>query len=490
MSEYTRALPDRPNLRFLKDEAKRRRAAGEFATLHDAQLAIAREHGLPSWAALKRRVEDGPGHALAQVRWLLDRFAGADGDGWSAPDDTELRAHFDERFLSAVPPDQLVATLRGAAARLREELVVTAGGPRTLRAQLADLHVDAVVEAEPPHRLTGLRLYPVGRHVTDARVAAPVTRTTGDVPALASRLVEESLTDLGLVGFSAAGTADGRTWALARGWADLDRGEELRPDHRFPAYSITKLLTATTVLRLVADGRIGLDDPANAHLRTVVLADDAVTVRDLLSHTGGVASPDELFADRVPDLAELTGPVLACPDERGTFAYSNGGYGALGGLVADVTGSPYPDVVTELVLRPLGMTASWFPDAWPGRDAVTGYELDADGVFTPAPPQICTLPAAGGLWSTGADLARFARGWAGLLPEALSAEALRPQASRGSGAEMGLGWLLNPPLHLHGHAGGGIGASTSLIVREDTATLSVALTNRMIPIEPVNARLT
>jgi len=48
LSEHSRAFPARPNLRYLKIEAKRRLAAGEFATLHDAQLAIAREHGMPS----------------------------------------------------------------------------------------------------------------------------------------------------------------------------------------------------------------------------------------------------------------------------------------------------------------------------------------------------------------------------------------------------------------------------------------------------------
>ena len=48
-----RALPEQASLRYLKLEAKRRRAAGEFATLHHAQLAIAREHGQPSWTALR-----------------------------------------------------------------------------------------------------------------------------------------------------------------------------------------------------------------------------------------------------------------------------------------------------------------------------------------------------------------------------------------------------------------------------------------------------
>ena len=81
MSDQTRELPEQPNLRFLKLEAKRRLAAGEFATLHDAQLAVAREHGLSSWAVLKETVtadQAEPNPALAQVRWLISRFRDAD----------------------------------------------------------------------------------------------------------------------------------------------------------------------------------------------------------------------------------------------------------------------------------------------------------------------------------------------------------------------------------------------------------------------------
>ena len=53
-TQAPRTLPTRPSLRYLKLEAKRRLAAGEFVTLHDAQSAIAREHGLSSWARLKQ----------------------------------------------------------------------------------------------------------------------------------------------------------------------------------------------------------------------------------------------------------------------------------------------------------------------------------------------------------------------------------------------------------------------------------------------------
>ena len=498
-------------------EAKRRLSAGEFATLHDAQLAIAREHGLPSWAALKEYISAGTGGGspvLAQASWLISRFAEAGNRGWPVPGDEELREHFDDRFLRLVPPETLVRTLTGVASRLREELVITLVMPRQLRAQIGGMQLEAAAEADPPHRLTGLRLYPLGERVTDARVAAPSTRTSGEVPAAAVAVAEESLAELGLPGLvlagapGGAGPGDGTGWVAARGWASLEGaslegaspggaspggaspGALLSPGHRFPAYSVTKLITATVVLRLAADGRIGLDDPACAHLRTVRPADDAVTIRDLLTHTAGVDSPGELFAGRVPDLVTLTGPVVQPAGPRGAFSYSNGGYALLGQLIADVTGGSYPEAAAGLVLGPLGMSGSSFPATWPGTGAVTGYRLAGDGSFEPAPAQVCTLPAAGGLWTTAADLVRFALSWASLLPAALAGEALAPQVARDSaGAQMGLGWLLNEPKDVCGHAGGGPGAASSLIIRTSTGQPSVALANRLVPIEPVNARL-
>ena len=88
MPAGARSLPGRPSLRYLKLEAKRRLAAGEFAALHDAQTAIAWEHGLPSWTALKQLISgqaEHQSHALAQVRWVIARFRDAGEAGWAAP---------------------------------------------------------------------------------------------------------------------------------------------------------------------------------------------------------------------------------------------------------------------------------------------------------------------------------------------------------------------------------------------------------------------
>ena len=392
-----------------------------------------------------------------------------------------------------MPLATVIETLTQAAPMLGAELVVTQEAELGVRARIGGLQVEAAAEPAPPHRLSGLRMYRLSEHVTDRRVAAePAVSATGPVPAEAAAVAGESFAELGLPGLALAGAGGSAGGGLepGQGWASLDPAEALHARHRFPAYSITKLITATVVLRLVAEGRIALDDPANRHLRTVRLADDAVTVRELLTHTGGVASPGELFASTVPELVALAGPVMACPGPRGTFRYSNGGYGMLGQLIADTTGSGYQEAAESLVLRPLGMTDSFFPGRWPDRDAVTGYELTGDGSFAEVTAHVCTLPAAGGLWASAPDLARFAVAWDSLLPAELAREALRPQAPRGApGTQMGLGWLLHQGKDLAGHAGGGLGAATSLILQLGSGRASVAMTNRHVPIEPVNARL-
>ena len=92
----------------------RTRVRGQFSTLHDAQLAIAREHAMSSWAALKERVVAAAaerGHALAQVRWVFGRYAEAGAPGWAAPSRDELSEHFTEQFLGFVSPGALAQAM-------------------------------------------------------------------------------------------------------------------------------------------------------------------------------------------------------------------------------------------------------------------------------------------------------------------------------------------------------------------------------------------
>lgn len=492
MSGEFRALPDRPSLRYLKLEAKRRLAVGEFRTLHDAQVAIAWEYGVPSWAALKQVICDGPG--LAHLRWVIARFRNADEPGWSAPDEREMRQHFADHVLDAVLPDQLIAQLVPLAGALRGEPVGTHQTPVFSRIRLAGLDVVARVEAHTPHKLLGLQTLFLGGQITDARAAGPSTRTLGAIPDEMPELAEGAFGELGLAGLVLAGGGPGTgTWVLARGWADLDRGEMLRPGHRFPVPGVSTLVMVTAVLRLVAEGRVGLDTSANDHLHAVRLADGTVTVRELLTHTSPVTDltvgADAILADTLPDLADVVGEVLGCTGERGALTPNNCGIAVLGQVVADVTGLPYAQAVTRLVLAPLRMRDSSFPMrvAEIGPGAVTGYGVAPEGTFTALPTRICTLPAVAGLWSTGADLVRLGVGWSSLLPETLVREALTPQTvPAAGGARAGLGWLFPRDPDIAMHSGTLPGATASVFARVRDNQVHVTLTSRQILTDPIN----
>ena len=118
---------------------------------------------------------------------------------------------------------------------------------------------------------------------------------------------------------------------------------------------------------------------------------------------------------------------------------------------------------------------------------MTGYDVAANGAFEPLPGEVAAFPAAGGLWTTAADLVRFGLGWRSLLPRQLAAQALRPHTPMPTGPQAGLGWIVNEPIGLAGHIGDGPGGAGSLLVTLDGTRACAALANRQIPIEPVNA---
>ena len=135
------------------------------------------------------------------------------------------------------------------------------------------------------------------------------------------RALTECFADHGLVGLGASGAAgDGApAWAAAGGWASLERTEELQAHHRFPAYSITKLITSTAVLRLVAAGELSLDDPANRHL--VLLGATGMgkteTVCNVLEWAAGQGwQTGYVTAKEPPDVTKSLAPRLAAIADR------------------------------------------------------------------------------------------------------------------------------------------------------------------------------
>jgi CubicO group peptidase (beta-lactamase class C family) len=366
--------------------------------------------------------------------------------------------------------------------------------------QLSGLRYLAAVDSEPPHRLIGLQGFPVAERITDPRLPttpksqnAPKSQNTPpNTPQSLPAIADDAVTELGLPALIVAGGEPGtEPWVLARGRPDLDNPEPLDPSHRFPAPGVTALVTATAVLCLVAQARLNLDTKANEHLSTIHLENDAITVRDLLTHTSGVEDPTELYGDSVREVAAIMGPVISCPGPRGQVRPGNGAYAVLGQLVADVTGAPFAGAVTRLVLDPLGMRDSSFPRraGGTGPRAVTTYQVTAEGIFVPA-PEICTVQPVAGLWSTGADLVRLGTGWPSLLPASLAREALTPQAELEPGTyATGLSWLIDTRAGIATHQGMGLDSAATLVIRVRDYRTHVVLTNRQMTLKAINDHL-
>ena len=188
-------------------------------------------------------------------------------------------------------------------------------------------------------------------------------------------------------GLSVAVAMGGRVrWLRGFGMADLAAGSRARPETAYLWFSMTKIVTATAVMRLAERGVIDLDAPVTDYVPpfAAVRRAAAVTVRHLLSHSSGLANPVPVrwvHAAGIPgpDARAFVERLLARhrtlkfrPGERAR--YSNLGYLVLGEAVANVTGVPFTDAVRALVLDPLGMRHTGFTYEECGGAAATGYQ--------------------------------------------------------------------------------------------------------------------
>jgi len=257
------------------------------------------------------------------------------------------------------------------------------------------------------------------------------------------RLVDRAL-ELGTPGVSVAVIDADGTWLGAGGSADLAQGIDARSCHRWHVASTTKMLAASTTLRLVEQGSLDLDDPARRWLPADVVEDvanaDEATVRQLLGHTAGV--PDYLtlgfFLDAFNGSLEPRSAAESLEGIRGMdadfppgsdYEYSNSHYLLLSLVLSELTGQPAYDVVHEQVTEPLGLHDTLGRSEEP-RALVRGYmDLRGDGTlidFTDSTTAVMAGPGKldGGLVSTPRDLAVLVRALAhGELLDPSSTEA-------------------------------------------------------------------
>jgi CubicO group peptidase (beta-lactamase class C family) len=200
------------------------------------------------------------------------------------------------------------------------------------------------------------------------------------------------------------------------GFADRARRVPLSAQHVFQAASIAKTLTAWAVARAVERRKLDFDAPIGRYLRRSSFPAD-ITVRRILSHTAGLSLPD--FPGIDPGSESPRVQVRAIEAAGSGFRYSGGGYALLAAALEEITGESFAAHMARTVLEPLGMRRSTFDQHSPlANEAATGH--DQEGRALPF-YRFEGAAAAAGLFSTAADLARFAAAhFSGLAPRSLA----------------------------------------------------------------------
>jgi CubicO group peptidase (beta-lactamase class C family) len=249
-------------------------------------------------------------------------------------------------------------------------------------------------------------------------------------------------------------------WARGYGVLEAGKSEPVTPDTLFQVASPGKVVVAVAALHYVEKGTLDLDSNVNQSLVSWQVPDneftveEKVTLRRLLSHSAGVTVEwfrGYALGEEVPTLQQVldgewpanSAPIRVDMVPGTQFFYSGGGYTIVQQLLEDVIGEPFPDIMRNSVLDPWGMTASTFESPLPeelNEIAASGHRVD--GSVIPGGWHTYPEMAAGGMWSTPSDMARFAIGVMkayvgqsdGVLSHAMAIEMLTPQIG-----ERGLG---------------------------------------------------
>ena len=291
------------------------------------------------------------------------------------------------------------------------------------------------------------------------------------------------------------------TPVLERSYGCACKGHGVRNhlDTLFNVGSMTKMFTAVSVMQLVEQGRLSVDDTVTRYLPNYPPSvGSKITLHHLLTHTSGMGSFwNDAFQARkdtlrtVSDYLELfvDEPLAFEPGTR--FGYSNAGYVVLGAIVEQVTATSYDAYVAEHVFARAGMarTAAYRLDEDVPDRAIGYVRESADGDEADEYPRtnLLTSPLkgspAGGTYSTVHDLLRFAQALRGhqLLRAELTAMLLQPRVAMGPAGNAsyayGFGYHQLGGCRIVGHNGGAPGVGAQLDVYLDLGYTVALLSN-------------
>ncbi len=276
------------------------------------------------------------------------------------------------------------------------------------------------------------------------------------------------------------------------GLSDLEQGIEAGPRTNYRLASITKQFTAAAILLLAEDGLLSVDDPVRRWLPELPAATEAVTLRQLLSHTSGLID----YEDHIPDgfegqlhdadvLSILAGQDRTYFPPGSGYRYSNSGYALLALVVERASGTDFARFLDARIFRALGMADTVAHRE--GQDTVAhrawGYSrIDGRWIRTDQ-SQTSAVLGDGGIYSSIDDLARWDAALYDdrlLRPDSLALMFAPATATDEPGVPYyGFGWRLDGDSNWH--SGESIGFR-NVILRWPRERLTViVLTNRDDP---------
>lgn len=354
----------------------------------------------------------------------------------------------------------------------------------------------------------------------------PITGKAIEVLAPLDEAVEKIMLRHGIPGASIAITKDGKlVFAKGFGWGHYETSELVAPTTLFGLASVSKCLTALTILKLVEEGKLNLDQKAFEILKHIkppprILVDPRIyqiTVRQLLNHSGGWnrdRSGDPInWSFQVSQLLRVPMPItedqlisytlgVRLDFNPGTDAqYSNFGYIVLGQIAAKVSGQSYEECVRSRVLKPMGMTGVRLHDREGKYYKGESRRYNAGLMQAMAPYNMPWSDASGGWAASSVDLARLmtaldgSRGGKLFLKEDMMKEMVAPPPeplkARPDGTHFGLGWDTVAKLDKgYGYQKSGCfpGVRATLKHRVDGVN-TIVLYNALIQMDPLDMRI-
>jgi len=284
----------------------------------------------------------------------------------------------------------------------------------------------------------------------------------------------------------------------AYGLADLERQVAVTPSTDFRLASMTKQFTAAAILLLVQDGHLSLDDRIGKWLPTLPPAPAAATIRQLLTHTGGLIDYEDLIPPGTTrQLHDADVLRLLADEDRTYFApgssyrYSDSGYSLLSLIVAQASGEGFAAFLRERIFLPLGMkdTLAYEEGVSTVPRRAFGYSFERGAWVRTDQSLTSAVLGDGGVYSSVADLAKWdAALYATLLLNARSLHLAFDPATATDDANVryGFGWRITGTSVWH--SGETLGFRNVIVRWPQRHFTVVVLTNRDDP-EPYTLAL-